>query len=492
MTMRWPWRASRRPCARSWPPKACGCPWATACTRRSRRRPEWSAWRRNGLGVEAPPRGDVGLVGLGRQPRPLQPEPVDGPHEDRGDERLREPLLVGGDDVPRRPRRRGRGQGGVVGADVVVPALPLVDVAGVERPLALGRVEPREEAPLLLGARDVQEELDDRRAVAVEVALEGVDVLVAALPEPGRRRAVGQPLLGQPLRVHPERDDLLVVRAVEDADPPALRRRLGDAPQKRVVELLRGRLLEADDLDALRVDARHDVADGAVLSGGVHRLEDDEQRAAVAGPQQLLGLGELRDVVGEHLPRLGFELDLGEVLVVGAAEPAGVARRQRGGRARRNDDVVEHALRAGHPRTIPSVAPDGAGSGSRIMRDALNRPSRPARIGISSATCSARGRASVLMAMISSCTAGDWPATSSSRRELDITWASFSSTSATRSFCAGASTSLSLAMWVNVNESVASMIAPANARPKDRPNDPPAEFTPAASLTRSSEIGDKV
>ncbi len=48
------------------------------------------------------------------------------------------------------------------------------------------------------------------------------------------------------------------------------------------------------------------------------------------------------------------------------------------------------------------------------------------------------------------------------------------------------------AMLVKVNESVASMIAPANASPNESPNDPPAELTPAASLTRSSEIGDSV
>ena len=47
-------------------------------------------------------------------------------------------------------------------------------------------------------------------------------------------------------------------------------------------------------------------------------------------------------------------------------------------------------------------------------------------------------------------------------------------------------------MLVNVNESVASMIAPAKASPNDSPNDPAAEFTPAASLTRSSEIGASV
>ena len=47
-------------------------------------------------------------------------------------------------------------------------------------------------------------------------------------------------------------------------------------------------------------------------------------------------------------------------------------------------------------------------------------------------------------------------------------------------------------MLVKANDNVASMIAPANANPNDNPNDPAAEFTPAASLTRSSEIGANV
>ena len=47
-------------------------------------------------------------------------------------------------------------------------------------------------------------------------------------------------------------------------------------------------------------------------------------------------------------------------------------------------------------------------------------------------------------------------------------------------------------MCVKLNESIASMMAPANANPNESPNDPAAEFTPAASLTRSSEIGASV
>ena len=51
---------------------------------------------------------------------------------------------------------------------------------------------------------------------------------------------------------------------------------------------------------------------------------------------------------------------------------------------------------------------------------------------------------------------------------------------------------LASARLVKLNASVASMIAPANARPNDSPNEPAAEFTPAASLTRSSSIGASV
>ena len=47
-------------------------------------------------------------------------------------------------------------------------------------------------------------------------------------------------------------------------------------------------------------------------------------------------------------------------------------------------------------------------------------------------------------------------------------------------------------MRVNAIDSVASMIAPPNASPNERPNEPAAEFTPAASLTRSSETGESV
>ena len=51
---------------------------------------------------------------------------------------------------------------------------------------------------------------------------------------------------------------------------------------------------------------------------------------------------------------------------------------------------------------------------------------------------------------------------------------------------------LASVMVVKLSERAASMMPPATARPNDSPNDPAAEFTPAASLTRSSSMGASV
>ena len=73
-----------------------------------------------------------------------------------------------------------------------------------------------------------------------------------------------------------------------------------------------------------------------------------------------------------------------------------------------------------------------------------------------------------------------------------ITSASCSRAVETCCCSAGSSTLLFSAMCVKATDRVANMIAPANASPKESPNDPAAELTPAASLTRSSVIGDSV
>src|SRR5690349_78700 len=94
-----------------------------------------------------------------------------------------EPLVVGGHDVPRRPLRGGVADHVLVGLHVVLPVVAFLRVGRRELPVLLGIVDALEETPLLLLARDVQEELEDDGAVVVEVALVGPDVPEPILPD---------------------------------------------------------------------------------------------------------------------------------------------------------------------------------------------------------------------------------------------------------------------------------------------------------------------
>ena len=107
-----------------------------------------------------------------------------------------------------------------------------------------------------------------------------------------------------------------------------------------------------------------------------------------------------------------------------AAQAAGGRRLRRAGAA-----VAIHpdAVLSRQPKTMPSPELDGAGSGSRIIRNEVTNPRSAARSGTSSATWSAKGRASVLIRMISAWTSAGCPTSSSSSWVLLITSASSSS-----------------------------------------------------------------
>ena len=70
----------------------------------------------------------------------------------------------------------------------------------------------------------MQEELDDAGSVAVEVFLQIHDRTIPVVPDRlvVARRA-GNPFAAENLAVHADDQHLLVVRPIEDADPPALR-----------------------------------------------------------------------------------------------------------------------------------------------------------------------------------------------------------------------------------------------------------------------------
>ena len=255
--------------------------------------------------------------------------------------------------IPRRPRGGGGADRLLVGGPVLVPVPALGQIASRELPVLGGVVQALEKSLLLLLAGEVQEDLHDPGAGAGKVALEGVDVLVAVLPHGLRGPVTGgvKPAVQQ-LGVHPDHQDLLVVGAVEDPDPPTLGERLAVAPQEVMLELLGGGLLERLHIATLRVHPRHDVLDGPVLAGGVHGLEDDQQGVAVARPQQLLGRRQLIDV--------GLEVLLGHPLGLLLAGPQPVSRGRLGaplleaGRLPRGDlQLLDDGLAELHLSSFP-------------------------------------------------------------------------------------------------------------------------------------------
>ena len=199
---------------------------------------------------------------------------------------------------------------------VVLPEGALLGVGGRELPVLLGVVDPLEEPPLLLLARDVQEELPDDDPVVAEVALVAPDVPVTVLPDVLRHELRGELGVSEEFGVHLHDEHVLVVGAVEDADASALGQLLVAAPEEVVVELLARRDLEGRHLAALRIDAGHHVLDRSVLPGRVHRLEDEEDRPAVLRVEPVLQLREGPDPVWSASFAWGFASE---------PRPAGVA-----------------------------------------------------------------------------------------------------------------------------------------------------------------------
>src|SRR3954453_843093 len=254
----------------------------------------------------------------------------------------------------------------------------------------------------------------------------------------------------------------------------------------------------------LEVDERRGVALRVLVDPPVvdladrHRVEEVELPPPLPpGDEEVVLLEDpqvLHDAVARHLQ---LRLELTERPPVAGEQQVEQEPARRVGERLEHAVVVRHASKIGdqkvtcQPRTVSPVA-DGSGSGSRRMRSALATPRRPARIGMPSAICRAIGRTSLLIATISACTSGGSSTSSSWSRSSDSTWASSSRAVATCCWSWDESTELDSARELNARASVASMMAPANARPNESPKDPAAELTPAASLTRSSEIGESV
>ena len=184
------------------------------------------------------------------------------------------PFVVGRHNVPWRAFRGGVTNHVFVGVLVVVPAPSLLYVPGGEFPVFLGLFQARKKAFLLFLLREMEEEFANHGAVPRHVLLKASNVLEAFVPQVLRNELVWNSLVLQQLRMDPDDEHLFVIRPIEDTDVTTLRQTHGRAPEKIVLQLLRRRLLEGVHLATLRIDARHNVLDRAVLPGGVHRLKD--------------------------------------------------------------------------------------------------------------------------------------------------------------------------------------------------------------------------
>jgi len=98
--------------------------------------------------------------------------------------------------------------------------------------------------------------------------------------------------------MHPDNEHLLIVGTIEDADPASLRQ-AGSCAKENHAAVFGAGLFETEDLTTWGFDSRQDVPDGAVLPGGVHPLEDEQQRIVIGRVVKALqGIDGLDVVLG--------------------------------------------------------------------------------------------------------------------------------------------------------------------------------------------------
>ena len=140
-------------------------------------------------------------------------EALEGVAQDLGDGEVAHPLAVGRHDVPRRVSVDVSRSASRYAAMYVGPQRPVVEVAAAELPPLVGAVDAILQARPLLLLRDVQEQLDDRRALVDRAS--------------ARSRGCGRSARRHALRRHelldPHDEHVLVVAAVEHPDLPRAR-----------------------------------------------------------------------------------------------------------------------------------------------------------------------------------------------------------------------------------------------------------------------------
>jgi hypothetical protein len=141
----------------------------------------------------------------------------------------------------------------------------------------------------------------------MEMSLQIHDRTIAVVPE--RLvvvRRVCKPFADEKFAVHADDQHLLVIGSIEDADPPAFRQIARGAPEKIVLQFRGTWMLEAEYLAALRIDPGHHVLDGAILSGRIEGLKNQQNRVVIGCVEKLLLCAELRNVLFQEVLVLLF------------------------------------------------------------------------------------------------------------------------------------------------------------------------------------------
>ena len=117
-----------------------------------------------------------------------------------------------------------------------------------------------------------------------------------------------QPLTAENFWIHPDHQHFLVIRTIENADPPAFRQVARRPPEKVVLQFIGARLFETENLAALRIDSGHDVPDRAVLAAGVHPLKNNQQSVFIRCVVKMLQLTQSVNVLCQKFVILFFRL----------------------------------------------------------------------------------------------------------------------------------------------------------------------------------------
>src|SRR5215472_4316761 len=111
--------------------------------------------------------------------------------------------------------------------------------------------------------------------------------------------------------MHPDHQHFFVIAAIENADVPTVWQTFHAAPKKIMIEIFSRRRFEGKHLATLRVDARHDMLNGAIFAGGVHGLKNQQHRPSVLRVKHVLQFRKRTDTELQPFlsPRFSLRLE---------------------------------------------------------------------------------------------------------------------------------------------------------------------------------------